>query len=121
MKKTVIVGATPNTSRYAYLAAERLSEHHHEIVPVGIKQGEVFGVSILPIREHPIIKDVDTITLYLGAIHQPDYYDYLLNLKPARIIFNPGTENEEFMAMARAQGIEVVTGCTLVMLGVGNY
>ena len=121
MKKTVIIGATPNTSRYAYMAAERLTEHEHEIVPVGIKQGEVFGKPILPIREHPIITEVDTITLYLGARHQPEYYEYLLSLKPARIIFNPGTENEEFMALARKQGIEVVTGCTLVMLGVGNY
>ena len=121
MKKTVIIGATPNASRYAYLAAERLTEHQHEIVPVGIKRGEVFGKSILPIREHPIIIDVDTITLYIGPVHQPEYYNYLLGLKPARIIFNPGTENEEFMALARQQGVEVVIGCTLVMLGVGNY
>ena len=121
MKKTVIIGATPNISRYAYMAAERLTEHQHEIVPVGIKRGEVFGESILPIREHPKITKVDTITLYLGARHQPEYYEYLLSLKPRRIIFNPGTENEEFMILAREQGIEVVVGCTLVMLSVGNY
>ena len=39
MKKTVIIGATPNTARYAFMAAERLTENHHEIVPVGIKKG----------------------------------------------------------------------------------
>lgn len=121
MKKTVIVGATPNVARYANMAAERLTENQYEIVPVGIKQGEVYGKTILPIKEHPVINDVHTITLYLGARHQPEYYEYLLGLNPARIIFNPGTENEEFMTMARAQGIEVVTGCTLVMLSVGNY
>ncbi len=121
MKKTVIIGATPNISRYANLAAERLTENQYEIVPVGIKKGEVYGKTILPIKEHPVINDVHTITLYLGARHQPEYYNYLLSLNPTRIIFNPGTENEEFMAMARAQGIEVVTGCTLVMLSVGNY
>ena len=121
MKKTVIIGATPNISRYAYVAAQRLTENKHEIVPVGIKKGELYGKTILPIKEHPVINNVHTITLYLGARHQPEYYEYLLSLKPTRIIFNPGTENEEFMAMARAQGIEVVSGCTLVMLGVGNY
>jgi predicted CoA-binding protein len=121
MKKTVIIGATPNTSRYAFMAAERLTEHQHEIVPVGIKKGEVFGKSILPIREHPVVDEVHTITLYLGARHQPEYYDYLLGLKPARIIFNPGAENKEFRAMAEKQGIEVVEGCTLVMLSVGNF
>jgi predicted CoA-binding protein len=121
MKKTVIIGATPNISRYANMAAERLTENHHEIVPVGIKKGEVYGKAILPIREHPVINDVHTITMYLGARHQHEYYKYLLSLNPTRIIFNPGTENEEFMAMAREQDIEVVVGCTLVMLGIGNY
>ena len=121
MKKTVIIGATPNISRYANMAAQRLTEHQYEIVPIGIKKGEVYGKPILPIKEHPIINDVHTITLYLGARHQPEYYEYLLSLNPARIIFNPGTENEEFMALARNQGVEVVSGCTLVMLGVGNY
>ncbi|MEN8248227.1 MAG: CoA-binding protein [Bacteroidota bacterium] len=121
MKKTLIVGATPNTSRYAYMAAERLSDHEHEIVPIGIKKGAVFGKEILPIREFPDIEDVHTITMYVGARHQSEYYKYLLGLKPKRMIFNPGTENYEFMNMAEEQGIEVVTGCTLVMLGVGNY
>ncbi|RLD24833.1 MAG: CoA-binding protein [Bacteroidetes bacterium] len=121
MKKTVIVGATPNSARYAYMAAERLTEHQHEIVPVGIKKGKVFGKSILPIREHPVVDEVHTVTLYLGARHQPEYYDYILGLQPDRIIFNPGTENDEFMAMAEDQGIEVVEGCTLVMLSVGNF
>jgi predicted CoA-binding protein len=121
MKKTVIVGATTNPGRYAYLAAERLTQHQHEFVPIGIKKGEVLGLSILPIREHPEIADVNTITMYIGPRHQPEYYDYLLTLKPERMIFNPGTENNELMTMATAQGIEVVTGCTLVMLGVGNF
>jgi len=121
MKKTVIIGATPNASRYAYMAAERLTQYDHEIVPVGIKQGTVFGKPILPIREAPVIDNVDTVTMYIGPRHQQEYYEYILSLKPARIIFNPGTENEEFMQIAKNRGIEVVTGCTLVMLGVNTY
>ena len=99
MKKTVIIGATTNPSRYAYIAAGMLKEYDHEIVPVGIKKGTVYGIDILPIDQHPIIKDVNTITLYIGTRHQPMYYEYLLSLKPKRIIFNPGTENSEFEKM----------------------
>jgi predicted CoA-binding protein len=120
-KKTVIIGATTNPSRYAYFAADRLTNAGHEIVPVGIKKGEVFGEEILDIRESPKIKDVDTITLYLGARHQPEYYDYLLSLNPKRIIFNPGTENLELVKLANEKGIETENACTLVMLGSGVY
>ena len=121
MKKTVIVGATSNPSRYAYLAADDLTEHGHEIVPIGIKTGEVMGKSILNIRDKPSISDVDTVTLYIGPKHQPEWYDYLISLRPKRIIFNPGTENQEFEKLASAAGIEVLEACTLVMLRTGQY
>lgn len=120
-KKTVIIGATPNTSRYAYMAAERLTGAKVDFVPVGIKKGEVFGKEILPLREYPDISDVHTVTLYIGPQNQKEWYDYILSLKPKRIVFNPGTENDELEEMATANGIEVVEGCTLVMLGVGTY
>jgi len=121
MKRTVIVGATPNQGRYAYLAAEMLTEFRHEVVPVGIKNGEVFGKPILNIHEKPPVADVDTITLYIGPKHQPEWYDYLIGLNPKRIIFNPGTENEIFQRMAEERGIEAVEACTLVMLRTGQY
>lgn len=115
-KKTVIVGASPNQSRYAFLAANMLREYDHNIVPIGIKQGEVAGEEILDIRKKPAIKDVDTITLYIGPRHQPEWYEYLLSLKPKRIIFNPGTENDEFERLAESRGIEAMQACTLVLL-----
>ena len=79
-KKTVIVGATPNQSRYAYLAAKMLTEYGHEIVPLGIRQGEVFGREIMDIRKKPVIEGVDTITIYLSPVHQDEWMDYLLKL-----------------------------------------
>lgn len=121
MKKTVIIGATANPSRYAHIAATMLTEYGHEIVPVGIKNETVLGKQILNLREKPAIADVDTITLYVGPQNQPEWYDYLLSLKPKRIIFNPGTENDELENRAAAQGIEVVEGCTLVMLRSNQY
>jgi predicted CoA-binding protein len=115
-KKTVIVGATPNPSRYAYLAANMLKEYDHEIVPMGIKKGEVAGTEILNIREKPSVSDVDTVTLYIGPRHQPEWYEYILSLKPKRIIFNPGTENDEFEKLAEDKGIEAMQACTMVLL-----
>jgi uncharacterized protein len=121
VKKTVIIGATTNTGRYAYLAARMLTDYNHEIVPVGIKDGQVFGKEILDIFEKPQVHDVDTVTLYIGPQKQPDYYDYILSMKPKRIIFNPGTENDDFEKMAEAKGIEALQACTLVMLRSGQY
>lgn len=120
-KKTVIVGAVANPPRYAYMAAERLAEYGHDIVPVGVKKGEINENKILNISDKPAIPGVDTITLYIGPQHQPQWYDYLLGLKPKRIIFNPGTENLEFARLAKERGIETVNGCTLVMLLTNQY
>jgi uncharacterized protein len=126
VKKTVIIGATTNPARYAYLAARMLTDYNHDIVPVGIKEGAVFGKEILDIFEKPPIKDVHTVTLYtvtlyIGPQKQPAYYSYILGLKPKRIIFNPGTENEEFEQLAEDQGVEALEGCTLVMLRSGQF
>ncbi len=119
MKKTLILGATPNEQRYAYRAAARLTRQGHEIVPLGIKQGKVFGKEI--IQGQPPLDDIDTVTLYIGPQHQPEWYDYILNLKPRRIIFNPGTENDELRTMAEAKGIDTLYACTLVMLASNQY
>ena len=115
-KKTVIIGATPNHGRYAYLATGMLTEYDHEIVPMGIKTGELFNKPILDLREKPKVEGVDTVTLYIGPRHQPEWYDYILSLKPKRIIFNPGTENEEFEQRAEAEGVEALQACTMVLL-----
>ena len=119
MKKTMVLGATTNPERYAYRAVVRLVMHGHEVVPVGVRFGEIDGIPIL--QGQPNISDIDTISLYLGPDRQQAYYDYLLSLHPKRIVFNPGTENPALTKRAEEQGIEVVEGCTLVMLSIGTY
>lgn len=121
MKKTVIIGATENQSRYAYLAAEMLQEHNLEFVPVSIKRGRIFGREILDLRTQPAIDAVDTITLYINPKHQKEWYDYFFKLKPKRVIFNPGTENPELEKSLEEKGIHAVEACTLVMLRSGQY
>ena len=121
MKKTVIIGATPNPSRYAYLAADMLQEYKHEFVPVGIKRGSVFGKEILDLRSRPEIQNVDTITLYINPDHQKEWYDYFFKLKPKRVIFNPGTENLELEKSLEEKNIEALEACTLVLLRSGQF
>lgn len=119
MKKTVVVGASDNPSRYSYRAVHQLKRYGHEVIPVGIKNAEVAGLPIA--TDKPSVPDVDTVTLYVGPQNQPSWYDYILSLKPKRIIFNPGTENYELEKKAREQNIETLHACTLVMLSVGEY
>lgn len=118
-KKTVVIGASENPERYAYKATVALLSHRHPVVPVGLKEGEINGIKIL--KDMPPVENVDTITLYVGPRNQPAWYDYILSLKPKRVIFNPGTENEEFEKMLQEKNIEPVEACTLVMLAIGDY
>lgn len=119
MKKTIVLGASENPSRYSYLAVEKLTKYNHPVIAIGRKNGMIGGVPI--ITKHPQEKDIDTVSLYLNPQLQKEYYDYILSLHPKRIIFNPGTENDELADMATKNGIRAIEACTLVMLGTGQY
>lgn len=120
MKKTVVVGATENPGRFAYKAVHKLKQYGHEVIPIGLRKGEVAGIEMKNDLEE-VEEGVDTVTLYVGPRNQPYWYDYILSLKPKRIIFNPGTENEELERMAVENNIEPLHHCTLVMLASGTY
>ncbi|MCF6183799.1 MAG: CoA-binding protein [Bacteroidales bacterium] len=117
--KTLVVGASPNSARYSYKAVRLLKRCNHEVVPLGIRDGEIEGLDI--IKGKPDLVDIHTITMYIAPAKQSEYYDYLLSLSPERIIFNPGTENAEFINLAEVKGIETVQNCTLVMLNSGLF
>lgn len=121
MKKTVIIGASPKSSRYSYLASHMLNDAGFEFVPVGIKKGEILGKSILNIKDNPAIDNVHTISIYLNPKNQKEWYDYILSLNPQRMIFNPGTENPELGELAEKRGIEVENACNLVLLRTGQF
>ena len=118
-KKTVVIGASDNPERTSFQAVQRLVKNGHEVIAVGVREGMIGNTPVT--QEKNFIADVDTVTLYVGPKNQPGWYDYILSLKPARIIFNPGTENPEFEKMANDKGIETPEACTLVMLSIGNY
>jgi uncharacterized protein len=118
-KKTLVLGASENPARYSNLAINRLKNNQHPVVAIGNKKGIVAGI---PIGTEKIqLEDIHTVTLYLGPQHQKEYYDYIISLHPKRIIFNPGTENDELAALALKNNIKPVEACTLVLLSTGQY
>ena len=118
-KKTLVLGASANPDRYSYLAVNKLTRYHHPVIAIGKRKGKAGDVEIE--TEQIPVTDIDTITLYLNPQNQKPYYDYILSLKPKRIIFNPGTENEDFYEAAKKNDIQVIEACTLVMLSTGQY
>ncbi len=118
-KRTVVIGASNNPERYAYKAVLSLVAKGHDVFPVGRRNGQIANIQIA--TDRVIYENIDTVTLYVGPQNQPDWYEYILALKPKRIIFNPGTENEELVQLAKSENIETVEACTLVMLSIGNY
>ena len=118
--KTAVIGVTPNTDRYAFKAVTKLTDHNFPVVALGFRNGEVAGNQI--IKNWPTeIADLKVISMYIGPARQPDFYDYLINLNPKKIIFNPGTENEAFYQKLNTAGIEYEEACTLVLLSTGTY
>jgi uncharacterized protein len=118
-KKTLVLGASKNPDRYSFIAINRLRSHGHPVVAIGKKAAVVADVTI-EAQQEPY-DQVDTITLYLGADNQKEYYDYILSLQPKRLIFNPGAENDELFELAEKNGIRAIEACTLVMLSTGQY
>jgi predicted CoA-binding protein len=117
--KTLVLGASLNEARYSYKAVKLLKQYGHEVIAVGRDKGEISGVTIL--NAFPEKETIDTITLYLNTHLQKAYYQSILDAKPRRIIFNPGTENSELAEQAVQQGIECEEACTLVLLNTNQY
>jgi predicted CoA-binding protein len=118
-KKTVVLGASPNPVRFSHKAVKSLIRNDQEVVAVGFKEGLIAEEEIL--LGMPPIEDVHTVSIYIGSSRQTDYYDYIISLKPKRVIFNPGTVNPEFMGRLKREGIEPVAECMLVLLNEGDY
>jgi len=115
----MVLGASPNRQRFSNTCVKSLIRYGYEVVPVGIKEGKIAGHEIL--RDKPVVKDIHTVTLYLNARNQQVWENYVLRLRPQRIIFNPGAENQQLKDKALERDIEVVEDCTLIMLNSGTF
>ena len=119
-KKTIVLGASPEKNRFAHKAVKSLIRYGHPVIPIGIKPGNILGVDIVTTPK--VYDNIHTVSIYLSPENQKQYYDYILNkIIPKRIIFNPGSENHEFIKMLMTENIEVLIGCTLIMLNTGKF
>ena len=119
LHKTLVLGASPNPDRYSYKAVMALIKNGYEVIAIGKRKGFIGNVQISDGSEKPI--DIHTITIYMNAMNQEKWIDFILNCHPRRIIFNPGAENELLKKTANEKGIEALDACTLVMLATGTY
>lgn len=119
MKNVLVIGATTNPDRYGNIAVKRLLNANQNVKAIGNKNGEINGIKIETEKIH--FEDIDTVTLYINPVRQKEYYDYIISLKPRRVIFNPGTENLEFYELLQQNDIEVEVACTLVLLATNQY
>ena len=117
--KTLVIGASEKPDRYSNKAIRMLRQYNHDVVALGMKPGKVDDVSFS--NERQLFENIHTVTLYINPTIQKDYEDYILSLKPKRVIFNPGTENSEFEKRLKGNGIEPTEACTLVLLSTHQY
>ena len=117
--KTLVLGASTNKERYSYKAIHSLVDKSHQVVAIGAKAGIAFDIPIE--KEKLDFHGIDTVTLYLNPKIQEEYYEYIVSLKPRRVIFNPGTENPEFYKILAENNIESEVACTLVLLATNQF
>jgi len=118
-KKTLVLGATTKPERYAFRAINMLTQKGHTVLAIGQNAGEVAGVKIHT-KAIPVT-NIDTVTLYLNPVRQRNYYNYIVEAQPKRVIFNPGTENPELYQLLELNDIKVEVACTLVLLATNQY
>ena len=119
MSLTVVLGASPNPERFSYKAVISLARHKHQVIAVGKRKGTIGTIPIT--NGQPPIENVHTVSLYLAPYHQGEIFDYVLSLRPKRVIFNPGTESPEFIEWLESYDVEIVKDCTLMMLAEERY
>jgi predicted CoA-binding protein len=118
-KSTLVIGASLKEYRFSNICIKTLVSSHFPVTAIGLREGLIDEIPVY--TGFPELVNIHTVTLYLGPKNQIPWYDYILKLNPIRVIFNPGTENQEFKNLLTATGIEVIEDCTIVKVQSGNY
>jgi len=118
-KSTLLIGASLKESRYSNICVKTLASGHFPVTAIGLREGLIDDIQVY--TGFPVLFNIHTVTLYVGTENQKPWYDYILNLNPERVIFNPGTENMEFENLLTSVGIEVTEDCTIMMVQGNRY
>jgi predicted CoA-binding protein len=119
MSIVVVLGASPNSERFSYKAVKRLISNNYQVVAIGKSNGFIGNIPI--VTGQPALNDVHTVLMYLAPYHQGEIFDYVISLRPKRVIFNPGTESPEFEEWLTSYDIEIVHDCSLIMMAAGRF
>jgi predicted CoA-binding protein len=114
-----VLGASLKPERYSYKVIHALREKGHPVVAIGLRKGRIHDVDVQ--TEWTVHQPIHTVTLYISAERQKTYMELVTSLKPERVIFNPGTENEFFQNELTNNGLKWTEACTLVLLATGQY
>lgn len=114
----VVLGASANPHRFSFKAVVNLLQQEFEVFPVGLRKGKIGNLQIL--TGEPPLNNIDSLLLYINPDNQKKYYNYILEMNPQTIIFNPGTENFELADLARENGIQVKFDCAINMMEAGE-
>ena len=119
-QNVAIIGASDKPDRYAFKAAHMLEQHGHQLVLVNPYKDSIDGLPCFKhIGDSP--EPVETVTVYVNAERFTDHLESIVEAKPRRVIFNPGTESPESYSVLEKNGIEVMEACTLVLLSTDQF
>jgi predicted CoA-binding protein len=123
MEVVAVLGASSDTTRYSYKAIQMLKEYGHLPVPIHPRETEVLGYKVLPDIKELVkqAKKIDTLTMYVNPALSTKYQQDIIDLKPKRVIFNPGSENPGLEKVLTDNGILVEEACTLVLLKTNQF
>ena len=108
---TVVFGFSDNPERYSNKAFSLLNEFEHNTL--------AFNPRTEDIKKIP--ENFHTLTMYVNQEISTKFMNDILKLNFKRIIFNPGAENSDLEKKLLDKKIEVIHGCTLVMLRTDQY
>jgi predicted CoA-binding protein len=121
MEVVVVLGASNDPSRYSFKAMEMLEMYGHKPIPVHPREEMVRGHKVYHQLRDLVGQKIDTVTIYVSPSLSEQYQKDLIDLKPKRVIFNPGAENPKLYKSLIDQNIKVEESCTLVLLRTNQF
>ena len=119
-KKTLVIGASTKPERFSNKAVKVLRRNKYDVYAFGMREGEIADIEIQ--TDFPDESDgIHTVAMYIAAHRQEEFYQKIIDLKPKRVIFNPGTENHEFKKLLKKNKIAFTEFCLLIMLNQGMF